>query len=155
MDKLVIKKLESHQLLLLMTLHEYNDPDEMIIKNSQRIDSGEIDIFCMFLNNVVIGELRVMYAHKEKRFSVKGKRAYLYAFRVREDCRGKGFGKKLMEYVLGILKENGYSEFTIGVEDDNKTAFDMYKAFGFDTLISREKEEYQGDFFEYNLYLKI
>ena len=78
----------------------------------------------------------------------------MFAFRVREDFQNKGYGTYLLKNVLAILKENGYREFTVGVEDDNFRAIHMYQALGFNELLLRKQEEYQGDEYEYNLYLK-
>ena len=52
------------------------------------------------------------------------------------------------------MKEMGYTEFTIGVEDDNAVAVEMYRKAGFTKLLLRKREVYQGDAYEYNLYLK-
>jgi ribosomal protein S18 acetylase RimI-like enzyme len=78
----------------------------------------------------------------------------LFAFRVRENFQNKGYGTYLLKMVLTVLKENGYSEFTVGVEDDNFRAIYMYQALGFDKFLLRKQEEYQGDAYEYNLFLK-
>ena len=55
---------------------------------------------------------------------------------------------------MKILAENGYSEFTVGVEDDNTRARYMYEKNGFTEPIARIKECYQGDSYEYDLLLK-
>lgn len=55
---------------------------------------------------------------------------------------------------LHILTDQGYTEFTIGVEDENERAIHIYHSFGFCKVIARKEEEYQGDHYEYNLYLK-
>ena len=78
----------------------------------------------------------------------------MFAFRVREDFQNKGYGTYLLKTVLSVLKENGYYEFTVGVEDGNFRAIHMYQALGFNELLLRKQEEYQGDAYEYNLYLK-
>lgn len=70
----------------------------------------------------MIGEIHIMYMHDDERFAVKNKRAYLFAFRIHKDFQGKGYGQILMNEVIDVLRKRGYSEFTIGVEDDNKTA---------------------------------
>lgn len=59
-----------------------------------------------------------------------------------------------MNKVICILENKGYSEFTIGVEDDNETALHIYSKLGFTQLIGRIREAYQGDSYEYGLYLK-
>ena len=46
-----------------------------------------------------------------------------------------------------------YDEFTVGVEDDNHRAIHIYKDFGFNEIIARIHEEYQGEGYDYNLYL--
>ena len=64
-------------------------------------------------------------------------------------------GSFLMNGVISILVQKGHSEFTIGVEDNNDTAKHIYSKFGFTNLIGRINEEYQGDRYEYVLYLKV
>lgn len=95
-----------------------------------------------------------MYESDDQNFAVRGRRAYLFAFRIREGFQNKGYGTYLLKSVLDALKEKGYCEFTVGVEDDNLRAIHMYRALGFKELLLRRKEEYQGDAYEYNLYLK-
>ena len=59
-----------------------------------------------------------------------------------------------MNKVISILAEKGYSEFTVGVEDDNETAIHIYSKLGFTQLIGKMSEEYQGDSYEFGLYMK-
>ena len=47
-----------------------------------------------------------------------------------------------MNEVVSILSEKGYSEFTIGVEDDNEMAIHIYSKLGFTQLIGRISEKY-------------
>ena len=112
------------------------------------------DIFALFDNDKLIGELHVKYESEDKREAVRGRRAYLFAFRVREEMQGRGIGKHLLQSVLDILAQQGYTEFTIGVEDDNERAIHIYQSAGFDKVVARKAETYQGDSYEYNLYLK-
>ena len=151
---MTVKPLNTEELYLLKDLFSYNDSEEMIQSNSQKIESGEIDIFGLFSDKELIGELRVMYSNSDERFVQKGKRAYLYAFRIHENHQGKGLGKQLLKYVIDNLTQNGYYEITVGVEDDNERAKHIYNSFGFDKIVSRIQEEYQGEKYEYNLYLK-
>lgn len=95
-----------------------------------------------------------MYESTNRNFAVRDKRAYLFAFRIHKDFQNKGYGKYLLKTVLNMLEESGYSEFTVGVEDDNDRAIHMYQAQGFREFLLRKKEEYQGDKYEYNLYLR-
>ncbi len=150
----IVRKLKITELPLLTQLFNYKNVDEMIAENTRDIETGIIDIFALFDGDKIIGELRVKYISDDNRFAEKGKRAYLYAFRIHKKYQGKGLGNFLLENVLNILQENGYSEFTVGVEDDNLKARYMYEKHRFTEPIARIKESYQGDSYEYGLLLK-
>ena len=149
-----IRKLAVKELYVLTELFDYSNVEQMIDECTRNIQNGIIDIFVLYDKNTLIGELRVKYESDDQSFAIRGKRAYLYAFRVRENLRNKGYGTYLLNAVLAELKANGYSEFTVGVEDDNTRALHMYQTLGFDDFLLRKQEEYQGDKYEYNLYLK-
>ena len=149
-----IEKLAVHDLHRLTELFEYNNVEQMIAECTRDIQNGRIDIYVLYEKDVLIGELHVMYENDDENFAVRDRRAYLFAFRVRKEYRNKGYGAYLLKTVLTRLKEDGYYEFTVGVEDDNFRAIHMYQAQGFTELLLRKQEEYQGDSYEYNLYLK-
>ena len=151
---MIVRKLKAKELSILTNLFNYKDVNDMVAENTKDIENGIIDIFALFDNDKIIGELRAKYVSDDNRFAEKGKRAYLYAFRIHANYQGKGLGSYLLENVLTILKENGYSEFTVGVEDDNTKARYMYEKYGFTEPIARIKESYQGDSYEYDLLLK-
>ncbi len=149
-----IEKLEAHDLYILTELFEYNNVEQMVSECTRDIQNRIIDIFVLYDRDILIGELHVMYENDDENYAIRGRRAYMFAFRVREDFQNKGYGTYLLKTVLSILRENGYREFTVGVEDDNLRAIHMYRALGFNELLLRKQEEYQGDAYEYNLYLK-
>ncbi len=150
----IVRPLLINELPILTLLFNYKNINEMIAENTRDIESGNIDIFALFSENKLIGELRVKYNCDDKRFTEKGERAYMYAFRIHKEEQGKGLGKFLLEKVLEILKDNGYCEFTVGVEDDNLKARHIYEKYGFTEKIARVKESYQGNSYEYELLLK-
>lgn len=149
-----IKNLAVQDLYCLTELCDYNDVEQMISKCTHDIQNNIIDIFVLYEDSILIGELRVKYESDDENYAIRGRRAYLYAFRVRENFQNKGYGTYLLKTVLDVLKEKGYYEFTVGVEDDNFRAIHMYQALGFNKFLLRKQEEYQGDVYEYNLYLK-
>lgn len=149
-----IRSISTEELHLLFQLFDYNNPNEMIAENTRDINAGSIDIFGLFQEDRLIGELHAAYVHADERFAVRSKRAYLFAFRIHKDFQEKKYGQLLMNKVICILENKGYSEFTIGVEDDNETALHIYSKLGFTQLIGRIREAYQGDSYEYGLYLK-
>ena len=151
--KMDIRKITPLELPLLTQLFDYNDPAEMIEQNERDMKGGTIDIFVMFDNDRPIGELHAAYESDDER-AVKEKRAYLFAYRIHEDYQGHGYGKQLLQNVIDTLYKKGYTEFTVGVEDDNARAKHIYDSFGFTELFARKYEEYQGDGYEYGLYLR-
>lgn len=149
-----ITKLAVQDLYILTELFDYNNVEQMISECTHDIQNGIIDIFVLYDKDVLVGELHVMYESDDENYAIRDRRAYMFAFRVREGFQNKGYGTYLLKTVLMALKEKGYHEFTVGVEDDNLRAIHMYQALGFKECLLRKQEEYQGDAYEYNLYLK-
>ena len=149
-----IEKVDVQNLYVLTELFHYNDVEQMILECTQDIQKGMIDIFVLYDEDVLVGELHVMYESADENYAIRGRRAYLFAFRVRETLQNKGYGTYLLKEVLSLLEKNGYYEFTVGVEDDNFRTIHMYQTLGFTEFLLRKQEEYQGDVYEYNLYLK-
>lgn len=149
-----VRKLKTSELPVLTELFNYKDVDGMISENARNIENGTVDIFALFHDDKLIGELHVKYDSEDKVFAEKGKRAYLFAFRIHKDYQGRGFGKMLLETVLDELKAKGYSEVTVGVEGENARARYIYEKYGFINCIARIRENYQGDSYEYDLLLR-
>lgn len=155
---LSVRKLRPEELPLLTALFDYNDVEEMLRENEWKIRKRFCDIFGLFLDGRLVGELRVAYEIDTQEamdldFVQKGIRVYLYAFRVHRACQDRGLGTYLLEQVLKTLRDQGYSEFTVGVEDDNGRAKHMYASFGFAEVVGRKQESYQGDSYEFDLLL--
>lgn len=151
---MTVKKLTISQLPVLTELFDYHDVSAMLSACAADIQAGRIDIFVVREEGKVIGELRVKYESEDPAFASRGRRAYLYAFRILPACQGQGKGQYLLREVLSRLQEQGYQEFTVGVEDDDPRALHIYQAFGFREFVLRKQETYQGDTYSYNLYLK-
>lgn len=149
-----VKTLDVHELNILTELFDYKDVGQMIQECTHDIQAGNIAIFVLYDEEVLVGELRVMYENADENYAIRGRRAYLYAFRVRESQQNKGYGTYLLKTVLSLLEKDGYYEFTVGVEDDNLKAIHMYQSLGFTGFLLRKRETYQGAVYDYNLYLK-
>lgn len=148
-----VEKIAVQDLYTLTALFDYKDINSMISECTHDIHNGIIDIFVLYDDTDLIGELHVMYESEDRHYAIRGKRAYLFAYRIHKDYQGMGYGQYLLKSVIELLKESGYSEFTVGVEDDNLRANHIYHSLGFNKLVLRKQEEYQGDKYEYNLYL--
>ena len=61
-----VRIINTDEIKLLFKLFDYNDPDEMIAENTRDINKGKIDIFGLFQDGNLIGEIHVAYVHIER-----------------------------------------------------------------------------------------
>ncbi len=129
----------------------WNKYKEMRLKEFQ---NHEIDTYVIEYNNLFIGELTISYvSHDLPTETIPNQRVYLQAFRLDKKYRKQGLGQKLIEYALKDLESQGYTEFTIGVEEDNEIAKHIYFKFGFTNAIDTGKGD-EFDPTDYTLYMK-
>lgn len=140
-------------------LHDlFPDDEQMWLKyrdmRMQEFDRNEMDVYVIERDNAFIGELSVNYvSHDLSSETIPNQRVYLQAFRLDTKYQGLGLGQKLIQFALSDLEEQGYTEFTIGVEEDNEIAKHIYFKFGFTEAIDIG----HGDEFDpsdYTLYLR-
>ena len=154
MTDLILRPITIGELATLTALFDYNDVPAMIAENTQRIESGEFSIYLLLERKELIGELHVTWRSDDPLIAITGQRAYLSAYRIREDRQGLGYGQALLRGVIAAIEVRGYREITIGVEDDNFRAKHLYQKFGFTEFVARLSESYQGDSYEYDLLLR-
>ena len=119
----------------------------------QEFDKKEIDVFVIEDNGIFIGEITAEYvSHELENETIPNKRAYLAAFRVDKEYQNQRLGQKLINYCIEDLVEKGYTQFTIGVEDDNENAKHIYFKLGFTDAIDKGAGD-EFDPSEYTLYL--
>ena len=120
----------------------------------EEFKKNQIDVFIIENENEFVGELTINYVnHDLLTETIPNQRVYFEAFRVGKEFQGKGLGQELIDYCINTLANGGYTEFTIGVEEDNERAKHIYFKYGFTEAIDKG----QGDEFdpsEYTLYLK-
>lgn len=120
----------------------------------RQLNRHEARVFVIVDRGSIIGEITATFiSHALPTEAILGQRAYLQAYRIREDHQGKGLGQQLLQYALQKLASDGYTEFTIGVEDKNERARHIYRKFGFTYEIDRGKGD-EFDPTEYALLLK-
>jgi ribosomal protein S18 acetylase RimI-like enzyme len=77
------------------------------------------------------GELYVFKSLDDKDFANGKDRAYLCAFRITEELRGKGYGTKLISHVINYLRNEGIKTVTIGIDETEEANLRLYHRLGF------------------------
>lgn len=123
-------------------------------KRLEQFEKQEIDVFIIEDNESIIGEITANYkSHQLETETIPNRRVYLEAFRVDKKYQEQGLGQRLINYCIDYLTNIGYTEFTIGVEDDNEIAKHIYFKLGFNYAIDKGHGD-EFDSCEYTLYLK-
>ena len=153
---MIIRKILKEEFVKLKNLFPGNEELWIKYKNQRlkEFENNEIDVYALEENEKFIGEITVNYiSHDLETETIPNIRVYFEAYRIDKKYQGKGLGQKLIEYVINDLKEIGYTEFTIGVEEDNEKAKHIYFKYGFTQAIDYGKGD-EFDPTEYTLYLK-
>ncbi len=94
-------------------------------------------------SNQLIGELYIFWDSEDKDEADGFKRAYLCALRIHKDYQGNGLSSKLMKTVLKRICEKGFSEVSIGIDnDDYEKLYSIYNAWGFNEFIKKQTCDY-------------
>ncbi|KFZ26823.1 MAG: Acetyltransferase (GNAT) family protein [Candidatus Izimaplasma bacterium HR2] len=102
-----------------------------------------VEFWTIELSNKLIGELYIFWDSEDKDEANGINRAYLCAFRIKEEYQGQGYGKLLMNAVLKRIKSKGYTEVTIGIDNDNFLKLEeMYNKIGFIVHVKSTNVDY-------------
>ena len=149
-----VEAVKINELEQLGLLFKAEDNERFIRERSARIAKGDATIYAVKHDDRPIAEVTIVYNNEQyEDYTIPKKRVYMEALRVLDEYQGKGIGQRLLEEVIKKVKSQGYSEITIGVEDDNEVAKHIYSKLGFNEFIRRDHgDEY--DPCDYNVYLK-
>ena len=148
------RKINLEELDKLKNLYDFENFEEFKNQIIDEISNGIKDIYVITENEGLIGEIKVAYKSDIPNQTIPNIRVYLSAFRVHKDYQNQGLGQKLLKYVISELENKGVTEFTVGVENDNKKAKHIYEKFDFTEIIDRQSETVKGRTYEYNLLLR-
>ena len=82
----------------------------------------------MVLDKQIIGYVAVKFRND---IQVQGKIAYMSEFVIEESFRNKGFGTKLLKYIISTLKKRNCKELHLSSTFKRKKAHKFYEALGF------------------------
>ena len=97
--------------------------------------SGNRIIFVYVENGQYVGEGSLVFQNSDPDYTITNKRIYLSRIVVKADCRNRGIGGEIIDFLIGYAKELGYSEMSLGVDITNINARWLYEKKGFTNII--------------------
>lgn len=146
MDKIDVKRATKENLLEINKLlfqvakvHNSVRPD-LFKKDAKKYDDKELEqilsndntpVFVAVFNGNVVGyAFCVLKDYNGDKLMNDFKTVYIDDLCVDENCRGKGIGKILYDFVLNYATVNGFNSVTLNVWADNKNALKFYESVG-------------------------
>ena len=99
------------------------------------------------INSEFIGEGALVLETGDPDYTIQGKRVYVSRMIVKKEYRNCGIGSEILEFLIRKAKEMGFSEMTIGVDNDNENALHLYRKFGFTEVLFDGADE-AGEYFK-------
>jgi GNAT superfamily N-acetyltransferase len=119
------------------------------------IEEGTQEFWVIENGKEILGEFHVFWNKNSDPEQADGKsRAYLSAFRVHPDHRGKGLGTKLMERVIERIKEKAFNEVTIGAYKHDLEIQKLYEKWGFTEFVKEAVDVFTEGKPSYLLFMK-
>ena len=81
-----------------------------------------------------VAEISIVFNKNDEDYSIPGKRLYISRVIVKKDCRGNGYGKELMNYIIKYAESEKCEELSLGVNLDNYIALNLYVKLGFNKI---------------------
>ncbi len=110
-------------------------------KFRQQIIDGNRVVFIYEVDGEFIGEIAYVLDMNDSDYTISNKRVYISRLIVKKEYRNQGIGGILIDYIVNVIKELGYSEISIGVDKDNEAALNLYHKKGFNTVIFEGADE--------------
>lgn len=98
----------------------------------QEIRSIMSHFYVAFLDQTLVGYVGLWKVMEE---------GHITSVTVRQDYRGRGYGRALVQFVLDTAAGMGLEEATLEVRESNRTAIGLYESMGF-TQTGRRKNYY-------------
>lgn len=128
---MLIRKASGAEMLELWGYEDENTASATARFFYNSISSGNAVFWTVDNDGKLIGELYAFLNLDDKDFADGQNTAYLCAFRIKKEFRGKGLGSRLMNAAFADLKEKGFKCVTIGVNSDEPQNIRLYERLGF------------------------
>jgi len=88
----------------------------------QEVENPLSQFFVTMLNGSIVGYIGFWEAAGE---------AHITSVTVRSECRGRGFGREEMRFILNLAERRGLTEANLEVRTSNIRAQNLYRSMGF------------------------
>ncbi len=103
--------------------------------NCENIGNHNATLYVWDRAGQIVGELYLFRSLSDPNFADGKNRAYLCAFRIRKDLRGRGLGTALLEHAAAQAGREGFTQLTVGVEYSEEANIRLYRRLGFTEFI--------------------
>lgn len=128
---MLIRKATAEEMLALWGYEDLPSASPTARFFHQNIAAGNAVFWALDDGKELVGELYSFFELEDRDFADGETTAYLCAFRVKKELRGRGYGTRLMTAVLSELKERGFKRASIGVSPDEPQNLRLYRRIGF------------------------
>ena len=128
---MLIRKATAEEMLRLWGYEDIDSASPTARFFYRSIAEGNAVFWALDHRSELIGELYAFLDLEDKDFADGNNTAYLCAFRVKPEYRGRGLGTSMMEKALEELKKAGFHKATIGVESNEQANILLYSRLGF------------------------
>ncbi len=133
-SKVVIRNPTMEDLNRIVFINRESLPENYSLQYFISIISKYKD-FCVVaeVDGLVVGYILTRLERATKNMiPFKGKRGHIISVAVLKEYRGQGIGRKMMEWVIEKLKQEGVDDVVLEVRLSNKVARNMYFKLGFE-----------------------
>lgn len=107
----------------------------------KEIESGNRLVFIYKINGAFIGEGALVSDAHDADYTIPGQRVYISRMIVKKEYRNRGIGGEILAFLIRKAKETGYTEITLGVDQDNLNALHLYRKHGFTEVLFEGTDE--------------
>jgi ribosomal protein S18 acetylase RimI-like enzyme len=130
-----IEKLNPENYQKCGNIWDMNKNPNMTKKRYDELVSGNRVIFVYIENGEYMGEGSLVFNNGDSDYTIENERIYLSRMVVKPDCRNRGIGKIMLNYLIKYSRELGYKEMSLGVDITNIGARWLYESNGFTNTI--------------------
>ena len=115
--------------------------DALDARFRREIAEGNRTVYIARAGGEWVGEIAFVLDTGDPDYTIPGVRVYLSRLIVKPAYQNRGIGGALIDHMLGLLRERGFREASIGVDKDNEAALHLYRKEGFTNVVFDGEDE--------------